>query len=71
MTLGGKTAMVTGAAGAIGAAVAELFLAEGAQVCLADIDGPGAEDRARRLDPEGTRTLAVKIDVTDEGSVDA
>ncbi|AOL22550.1 NAD(P)-dependent dehydrogenase, short-chain alcohol dehydrogenase family [Erythrobacter litoralis] len=37
MKLAGRTALVTGAAGGIGAAVARLFVAEGAQVICADV----------------------------------
>lgn len=38
MRLDGKTAIVTGAAGGIGYAIAERFLREGARVVIADID---------------------------------
>ena len=40
MALNGKTAIVTGAAGGIGYAIAERFLREGARVVIADIDQP-------------------------------
>jgi 3-oxoacyl-[acyl-carrier protein] reductase len=49
MTLTGKTAVVTGAAGAIGAAVAEALVAEGAQVVLLDLAQSPLEALARRL----------------------
>ncbi|HEX5500572.1 MAG TPA: SDR family NAD(P)-dependent oxidoreductase, partial [Thermomicrobiales bacterium] len=38
MALNGKTAIVTGAAGGIGYAVAERFVKEGAHVVIADFD---------------------------------
>ena len=55
--LEGKVAVVTGAAGGIGTATAELFMAEGASVVGADLRDDGA----------GTVSLAV--DVTDEDAV--
>ena len=39
MALDGKTAIVTGAAGGIGHAIAERFLRDGCKVVIADIDG--------------------------------
>ncbi len=57
--LDGKVAVITGAAGGIGAATAELFLAEGATVVGAD------------LRPDGVGTLALAVDVTDEEAVRA
>jgi glucose 1-dehydrogenase len=52
MTLDGKTAIVTGAAGGIGRAVAERFLREGARVIIADVDiekGEACEADLKRL----------------------
>nr|WP_015061669.1 SDR family oxidoreductase [Variovorax sp. DB1]AFK33039.1 putative oxidoreductase [Variovorax sp. DB1] len=46
-----KVAIITGAASGIGAATAERFIAEGARVMLADIDGAAAEAVAARLGP--------------------
>lgn len=39
MRLQGKRALITGAAGGIGRAIAEGFVREGARVCIADLDG--------------------------------
>jgi NAD(P)-dependent dehydrogenase (short-subunit alcohol dehydrogenase family) len=47
--LSGKVAIVTGAASGIGRATAELFVAEGAQVVLADVDEGRGEDLAEEL----------------------
>ncbi|WP_421857193.1 glucose 1-dehydrogenase [Oceanicaulis sp.] len=58
--LTGKTALITGAARGIGAAIAEAFVRDGAEVLLTDIDGPGAEALAARL---GQRAHARTLDV--------
>lgn len=47
--LQGKVAIITGAASGIGRATAELFVAEGAQVLLADIDAQRGAELAREL----------------------
>ena len=49
--LEGRTAVITGAARGIGAAVARLFAAEGATVVLGDLDGAGAAALAESLGP--------------------
>lgn len=57
---------VTGGGGAIGAAIARAFAAEGAEVAVLDLDGTAAE--ATR-DGIGGRTLALACDVTDAEAV--
>jgi meso-butanediol dehydrogenase/(S,S)-butanediol dehydrogenase/diacetyl reductase len=69
--LGGKVAIVTGAASGIGAATAGLFAREGATVLLADRDAAGAEGTARRVDPAGERARGLRADVSEESDVEA
>jgi len=59
----GKVALVTGAAGGIGAAAARGLAEEGALLLLTDADGPGAERLAQEL---GGRASARAHDVTSE-----
>jgi|SRR5947209_12567881 len=59
-----QVAIVTGAARGIGAGIAAVLRAEGANVVLADIDGPGAQALAAELDRSGGHCLAVTTDVT-------
>ncbi len=62
--LAGRTALVTGAARGIGAAIALAFAAEGASVCVNDRrDGPDLQALLGRL---GERAVACTADVSDE-----
>jgi 3(or 17)beta-hydroxysteroid dehydrogenase len=63
MRLAGKCAFVTGAASGLGKAIAEAFVAEGAQVAVADIDETGGQSVAAAL---GEAALFLRHDVTDE-----
>lgn len=66
MRLDGKTAIVTGGASGFGAGIARAFVAQGAQVMIADINGPAAQDAAAE-----TGALAQQVDVADGSSVAA
>jgi rhamnulose-1-phosphate aldolase/alcohol dehydrogenase len=69
--LAGRVAVVTGAAGGIGRAIAERLATEGAHVGVMDIDEAGAGEVARALESrvgEG-RGLALAPDVTQEDQV--
>jgi 3-oxoacyl-[acyl-carrier protein] reductase len=66
--LAGKVAIVTGAASGFGAGIATQFVAEGARVVIADLNGDGAQALASQL---GAATLAVRADVSSDGDVKA
>jgi 3-hydroxybutyrate dehydrogenase len=68
MNLLNKVVLITGAASGIGRAMAKRFVAEGARVAIADLNGAQATVTAAEL---GGLTLAVTMDVTDEASVNA
>jgi NAD(P)-dependent dehydrogenase (short-subunit alcohol dehydrogenase family) len=69
--LGGKVALVTGAARGIGHAIATAFVREGAAVVIADVNGDSAESAAAALRKDGPKTMAVRVDVSDQASVEA
>jgi NAD(P)-dependent dehydrogenase (short-subunit alcohol dehydrogenase family) len=66
--LQGKVALITGAAGGIGAATVRRFVQEGAKVGIADLKREAAETLAAELGPD---TLAIGIDIGDEASFKA
>jgi NAD(P)-dependent dehydrogenase (short-subunit alcohol dehydrogenase family) len=65
-SLEGKAAIVTGGASGIGRATARAFAREGARVCVADLNGEGAEAVAKELAASGHDAFALRVDVTDE-----
>lgn len=67
--LAGKVAVVTGASGGMGRAMAAAFAAAGAAVALLDRDAAGCEALAAELSAGGARTLVLGCDTTDEASV--
>jgi len=66
--LSGQVALVTGGGGAIGAAVAKLFAAQGAHMVVVDLDGDKAAATARAA---GNGAIGVAADVTDPKAVRA
>ncbi|OCW56094.1 SDR family oxidoreductase [Hoeflea olei] len=68
MRLEGKTALVTGGASGFGAGIVRKFLAEGARVAIADVNGAAAGEFASTL---GDKAFAVTVDVARNDSVAA
>jgi len=68
MKLAGKTAVVTGGARGIGAAIVEAYVAEGATVAIADLAREDGEALAKKL---GGNAFFVTLDVTKQASIDA
>ena len=66
--LQGRVALITGAAAGFGEAIARRFVAEGAKVLVADLDGARAQDVAMSL---GASARAVRCDVSSRADVDA
>ncbi|WP_428699093.1 SDR family NAD(P)-dependent oxidoreductase [Stappia sp.] len=63
--LAGKNIVITGAAQGMGAANAEYFAAQGANVCLGDVNHDGVQDVARRINAAGGgKAIALRMDVT-------
>jgi len=65
LPLAGRTALVTGAARGIGAAIARTLAADGARLVLLDVPGAGTE--LARLANE-LRALPIQLDVTSDGA---
>lgn len=64
----GRTALVTGAAQGMGAAVARRILADGGNVCLVDRDEALLRALSGEIDPD--RSLAVVADIGDEAAAE-
>ena len=64
--LAGKHILVTGAAQGMGAAVAKYYAAQGAKVCVADVNVDGVAQVAEGIRADGGVATHVKLDVTSE-----
>jgi 3-hydroxybutyrate dehydrogenase len=70
--LKGRIAIVTGAVGGIGAAIAQRYVEAGAKVAIADLKLDLANETAQRLAAIGSGTaMGLAIDVADEDAVNA
>lgn len=63
MSVDGKRVLITGAAQGIGEAIARRLAQDGASVCVADIDGGGAEQVAASINQAGGQAMATSGDV--------
>jgi NAD(P)-dependent dehydrogenase (short-subunit alcohol dehydrogenase family) len=66
-----KIALVTGAGGGLGLAMAKLVAREGAHVVLSDLNGEAIETGAAEIQADGGRASFVRGDVTSEDDVRA
>lgn len=69
--LGGRVAVVTGAASGIGRALVERLAAEEMAVVAADVEAPALDEVVAGLDGTGARVLGVRTDVTSPDEVEA
>jgi NAD(P)-dependent dehydrogenase (short-subunit alcohol dehydrogenase family) len=69
--LAGKVAIVTGAAGGIGAVYARALAEAGAAVVAADLRADGAQRTAEALAKDGFAALGLAVDVADPASTQA
>jgi NAD(P)-dependent dehydrogenase (short-subunit alcohol dehydrogenase family) len=69
--LQGKIALITGAGGGLGLAMAKLFAAEGARVFMSDLDAASVEAGAAAIAQAGGQAEAMRADVTVQADVDA
>jgi NAD(P)-dependent dehydrogenase (short-subunit alcohol dehydrogenase family) len=69
--LGGRTALVTGAAGGIGKAIARRLAAGGARVLMSDIDGERLDRAVRDLAGAGLEVAGLVADLADRTACDA
>ena len=65
-----KIAIVTGAGGGIGGAIAVRFAREGAKIAVADIDGETGKTRVAEITQEGGQAFAIVTDVTRKTSAE-
>ncbi|AUG55755.1 SDR family oxidoreductase [Thalassospira marina] len=68
--LQGKTAIVTGGAKGIGAAIARRFAAEGGNVFIADLNLDRARETASEIAAKGGSATACQLDISDRAGVD-
>lgn len=70
MILKDKVCLVTGGAGGIGYAIAEVFAREGGKLVIADLNDDAGKAAAETLKAQGFEALFVKVDLTDATQVE-
>ncbi len=69
--LAGKNVLITGGAQGMGAAVGEHFAAQGAKVCLGDINVEGVANVAEKIRDAGGEATHIELDVTKQDDAEA
>lgn len=67
--LSGKNVLITGGAQGMGAAIGEYYAAQGAKVCLGDVNLEGCQEVAERINTSGGKAVAVPLDVTERSQM--
>jgi 3-oxoacyl-[acyl-carrier protein] reductase len=67
----GKTALVFGAGGGLGGAIAQALAAEGANIALADVNAEALAATAGSLQDAGAQTMSLTWDIADLSVIDA
>ncbi|HKV57274.1 MAG TPA: glucose 1-dehydrogenase [Ktedonobacteraceae bacterium] len=70
MRLQDKVALITGSAGGMGKAAAELFAREGASIIVTDVLSDEGEETAQTIRDAGGKAIFVKADVSKEDEVE-
>ena len=71
MRLANKVAIITGSAGGMGQAAAELFTQEGANVVVTDVNVSAGEETVKNIRDAGGKAIFVKANVDNEDEVKA
>lgn len=66
-----RVAVVTGGGSGMGRAICRRLAAQGHGVAVLDIDADATEQVAKEIETDGGRAVAVAVDVSDRGAVDA
>lgn len=66
-----RLALITGAGGGLGTAIAHGLAEQGARLIITDIDGQRARKTAEQLTASGVQAVSAELDVTDRAAVDA
>ena len=69
--LKGKNVVITGAAQGMGAAIGEHYAAQGAKVCITDINLDGCNEVVERIRSNGGQAIAAEVNVTDRAQTAA
>jgi len=69
--LTGKVALITGAGSGIGRAMSLLFAHEGARIVAGDINAEGNAETVRKIEEQGGKAVAVRLNVTQAKDVEA
>jgi NAD(P)-dependent dehydrogenase (short-subunit alcohol dehydrogenase family) len=64
-----KVAVITGGGSGIGRAVTELFAAQGAIVCIIELNAPAAEEVITKINSTGGKSQAFPCNVTNQVEV--